>query len=78
MYKLATQRPKLDKKDVKEELYKRYKQVYTNYLEGQVLPRLRDRGGAFMLAEIGKCWSNHRDVMVKWMKKFFMCASIAY
>ena len=69
VYDMAVQRPP---HNYCEELYTRYKNVYVVYLRETVLPALRERGGAFMLAEIGQRWKNHRDVMVKWMKKFFM------
>ena len=69
VYDLAVQRPP---HNYCEEMYTRYKNVYVKYLQDTVLPALRERGGAFMLAEIGKRWTNHRDIMVKWMKKFFL------
>ena len=69
VYDMAVQRPPNNHCD---QLYERYKAVYVNYLTNQVVPQLREKGGAFMLAEIGKRWTNHRDVMVKWMKKFFL------
>jgi len=69
VYDMAVQRPP---NNHCEALYERHKQVYVDYLTQRVVPRLREAGGAFMLAEIGKRWTNHRDVMVKWNKKFFL------
>ena len=69
VYDMAVQRPP---NNFCDQLYERYKAVYVDYLRDVVMPQLRERGGAFMLAEIGKRWTNHRDVMVKWMKKFFL------
>jgi cullin 1 len=69
VYQMAVQRPP---NNHCEALYERHKQVYVDYLTNKVVPQLREAGGAFMLAEIGKRWINHRDVMVKWNKKFFL------
>ena len=107
VYNMAVQRPP---HNFCEELYTRYKDVFVQYLNHTVLPDLRAKGGQFMLAEVGKRWSNHRamrpppqlprarpgggiqhsfgrlqpplpalclalhagDIMVKWMKKFFL------
>ena len=69
VYNMAVQRPP---HNFCEELYTRYQDVFVQYLNHTVLPDLRAKGGQFMLAEVGKRWSNHRDIMVKWMRKFFL------
>ena len=60
VYDMAVQRPPNNHCD---QLYEQYKAVYVTYLTETVVPKLREAGGAFMLAEIGKRWTNHRDVM---------------
>ena len=38
----------------------------------------RAQGGELMIGEIGRRWRNHKDVMVKWMKKFFLYLDTYY
>ena len=57
VYNMAVQRPP---HNFCEELYTRYKDIFVQYLNHTVLPDLRAKGGQFMLAEVGKRWSNHR------------------
>ena len=67
VYQMAVQRPP---NNHCEALYERYKNMYVEYLTDRVVPQLREAGGAFMLAEIGKRWTNHRDVMVMILMNF--------
>ena len=75
VYNMAVQRPP---NNYCEELYQRYKQFFEDYLNGTVLPALREQGGTLMIGEIGRRWNNHKDVMVKWMKKFFLYLDTYY
>eukprot|EP00613_Pedinella_sp_CCMP2098_P057863 CAMPEP_0171851480 /NCGR_PEP_ID=MMETSP0992-20121227/21049_1 /TAXON_ID=483369 /ORGANISM="non described non described, Strain CCMP2098" /LENGTH=612 /DNA_ID=CAMNT_0012471393 /DNA_START=116 /DNA_END=1951 /DNA_ORIENTATION=- len=54
-----------------EQLYQRHGETISVYLQGTVLPSLRDRHDEFLLKELTKRWLNH-EIMNKWMQRFFM------
>ncbi|KAF5182309.1 Cullin-1 [Thalictrum thalictroides] len=56
--------------DHTEELYKRYKKVFENYICKTVLPSLEDKHEEFMLIDLIKRWENHK-LMVRWLSRFF-------
>lgn len=55
---------------IQAELYKRYTQSISEYLEKEVRPRLESLSGEILLKELHLRWENHK-VMVRWMQRFF-------
>jgi cullin 1 len=66
VYNMCTQKMS----DCSAKLYGRYKQVFEKYIEGDVLPSLRESHDAFFLKDLVYRWKNHK-LMTKWMKKIF-------
>lgn len=66
VYNMCTQKMS----DCSAKLYVRYKQVFETYIEGDVLPSLRESHDAFFLKDLVYRWKNHK-LMTKWMKKIF-------
>lgn len=53
-----------------EQLYKRYGEAMTTYVQRMVLPALKEKRGIELLREILTRWQNH-EIYVKWMDRFF-------
>lgn len=66
VYNMCTQKMS----DCSEKLYTRYKKVFEAYIQGDVLPSLRESHDAFFLKDLVYRWKNHK-LMTKWMKKIF-------
>jgi cullin 1 len=64
---MCTQKPP---HDYSETLYKKYKEVFENYIEEVVMKALKTKNGEFLLKELDVRWKNH-DIMVRWMARFF-------
>jgi cullin 1 len=66
-YDMCTQKPP---HDYSEALYKKYKEVFEEYIDSVCIPALKSRSGEFLLRELDLRWKNH-DIMVRWMSRFF-------
>ena len=64
---MCTQKPP---HDYSEALYKKYKEVFEEYIDTVAMPALKSRSGEFLLRELDLRWKNH-DIMVRWMSRFF-------
>ncbi|XP_062208429.1 cullin-1-like [Phragmites australis] len=67
IYNMCTQKPP---NDYSQQLYDRYKEALSDYINSTVLPSLRERHGEFLLRELVQRWRNHK-VMVRWLSRFF-------
>ena len=56
--------------DYSAELYARYGQAFTAYINERVNPALRGHSGEFLLSELWTRWANHK-LMVRWLARFF-------
>ena len=64
---MCTQKPP---HDYSEALYKKYKEVFEEYIETVAMPALKSKSGESLLRELDLRWKNH-DIMVRWMSRFF-------
>lgn len=53
-----------------EQLYRRYGEAMSEYVQRQVLPALKDKTDIALMRELLHRWSNHK-IYVKWMERFF-------
>ncbi|XP_049388092.1 cullin-1-like [Solanum stenotomum] len=67
IYNMCTQKPP---NDYSQQLYKKYRETYVEYINSTVLPALRERHDEVMLREFVKRWANHK-IMAKWLSRFF-------
>ena len=64
---MCTQKPP---HDYSEALYKKYKEVFEEYIETVAMPALKSKSEESLLRELDLRWKNH-DIMVRWMSRFF-------
>lgn len=67
VYNMCTQRTP---NNWSEQLYRRYGEAMSDYVQRQVLPALRDKSDIPLMKELLHRWSNHK-IYVKWMDRFF-------
>jgi len=67
VYNMCTQRTP---NNWSEQLYKRYGEAISDYVQRQVLPALKDKNDTPLMKELLHRWSNHK-IYVKWMDRFF-------
>jgi cullin 1 len=67
VYNMCTQRTP---NNWSEQLYRRYGEAFSDYVQRQVLPALRDKTDIALMKELLHRWSNHK-IYVKWMDRFF-------
>lgn len=67
VYNMCTQRTP---NNWSEQLYRRYGEAMSDYVNRQVLPALRDKTDIILMKELLHRWSNHK-IYVKWMDRFF-------
>lgn len=67
VYNMCTQRTP---NNWSEQLYRRYGEAMSDYVQRQVLPALRDKTDIPLMKELLHRWSNHK-IYVKWMDRFF-------
>jgi len=67
VYNMCTQRTP---NNWSEQLYRRYGEAMSDYVQRQVLPALRDKTDIALMKELLHRWSNHK-IYVKWMDRFF-------
>jgi len=67
VYNMCTQRTP---NNWSEQLYRRYGEAMSDYVQRQVLPSLRDKTDIPLMKELLHRWSNHK-IYVKWMDRFF-------
>eukprot|EP00397_Hematodinium_sp_SG-2012_P015955 GEMP01016261.1.p1 GENE.GEMP01016261.1~~GEMP01016261.1.p1 ORF type:complete len:754 (+),score=144.51 GEMP01016261.1:170-2431(+) len=67
VYNMCTQRTP---HNWSEQLYKRYGEAMTTYVQRMVLPALKEKRGIDLLRELLTRWQNHK-IYVKWMDRFF-------
>mmetsp|Transcript_16886 Transcript_16886/g.32946 ORF Transcript_16886/g.32946 Transcript_16886/m.32946 type:complete len:759 (+) Transcript_16886:693-2969(+) len=67
-YKMCTQR---SPDNYSQELYTRHGDRIKDYLEGVVMPVLREKRDEYLLKELVVRWKHH-ETMDKWMRRFFM------
>mmetsp|Transcript_13363 Transcript_13363/g.25225 ORF Transcript_13363/g.25225 Transcript_13363/m.25225 type:complete len:754 (-) Transcript_13363:141-2402(-) len=67
VYNMCTQRTP---NNWSEQLYRRYGEAMSDYVQRQVLPALREKTDIPLMKELLHRWSNHK-IYVKWMDRFF-------
>eukprot|EP00930_Biecheleria_cincta_P033017 TRINITY_DN2286_c0_g1_i1.p1 TRINITY_DN2286_c0_g1~~TRINITY_DN2286_c0_g1_i1.p1 ORF type:complete len:754 (+),score=186.45 TRINITY_DN2286_c0_g1_i1:48-2309(+) len=67
VYNMCTQRTP---NNWSEQLYRRYGEAMSDYVQRQVLPALKGKTGIALMKELLHRWSNHK-IYVKWMDRFF-------
>lgn len=67
VYNMCTQRTP---NNWSEQLYRRYGEAFSDYVQRQVLPALKDKTDIALMKELLHRWSNHK-IYVKWMDRFF-------
>jgi len=67
VYNMCTQRTP---NNWSEQLYRRYGEAMSDYVQRQVLPALQDKTDIALMKELLHRWSNHK-IYVKWMDRFF-------
>eukprot|EP00931_Biecheleriopsis_adriatica_P086206 TRINITY_DN60919_c0_g1_i1.p1 TRINITY_DN60919_c0_g1~~TRINITY_DN60919_c0_g1_i1.p1 ORF type:complete len:756 (+),score=201.17 TRINITY_DN60919_c0_g1_i1:113-2380(+) len=67
VYNMCTQRTP---NNWSEQLYRRYGEAMSDYVQRQVLPALKDKTEIPLMKELLHRWSNHK-IYVKWMDRFF-------
>mmetsp|Transcript_21428 Transcript_21428/g.37551 ORF Transcript_21428/g.37551 Transcript_21428/m.37551 type:complete len:754 (-) Transcript_21428:79-2340(-) len=67
VYNMCTQRTP---NNWSEQLYRRYGEAMSDYVQRQVLPALKDKTDVPLMKELLHRWSNHK-IYVKWMDRFF-------
>mmetsp|Transcript_130355 Transcript_130355/g.325183 ORF Transcript_130355/g.325183 Transcript_130355/m.325183 type:complete len:754 (+) Transcript_130355:103-2364(+) len=67
VYNMCTQRTP---NNWSEQLYRRYGEAMSEYVQRQVLPALREKTDIPLMKELLHRWSNHK-IYVKWMDRFF-------
>jgi len=67
VYNMCTQRTPNNWSD---QLYRRYGEAMSDYVQRQVLPALQDKTDIALMKELLHRWSNHK-IYVKWMDRFF-------
>mmetsp|Transcript_7768 Transcript_7768/g.13788 ORF Transcript_7768/g.13788 Transcript_7768/m.13788 type:complete len:751 (+) Transcript_7768:81-2333(+) len=67
VYNMCTQRTPNNWSD---QLYRRYGEAMSDYVQRQVLPALQDKSDIALMKELLHRWSNHK-IYVKWMDRFF-------
>ena len=56
--------------DYSSQLYERYRESFTEYIQQKVLPALHEQHGEHMLRELVRRHGNH-TIMVRWLSRFF-------
>eukprot|EP00933_Yihiella_yeosuensis_P082230 TRINITY_DN96019_c0_g1_i1.p1 TRINITY_DN96019_c0_g1~~TRINITY_DN96019_c0_g1_i1.p1 ORF type:complete len:754 (-),score=158.91 TRINITY_DN96019_c0_g1_i1:130-2391(-) len=67
VYNMCTQRTP---NNWSQQLYQRYGDAMSDYVQRQVLPALKDKTDMALMKELLQRWSNHK-IYVKWMDRFF-------
>lgn len=67
VYNMCTQRTP---NNWSEQLYRRYGEAMSDYVQRQVLPALKEKTNIALMKELLHRWSNHK-IFVKWMDRFF-------
>jgi len=67
IYNMCTQRAP---NNWSEQLYVRYGEAMTAYVQTRVLPALRGKNDHALMVEVAKRWANHK-IYVRWMERFF-------
>jgi len=67
VYNMCTQRTP---NNWSEQLYRRYGEAMSDYVQRQVLPALREKTDISLMKELSIRWENHK-IYVKWMDRFF-------
>jgi len=67
VYNMCTQRTP---NNWSEQLYRRYGEAMSDYVQRQVLPALKEKTDIPLMKELLHRWSNHK-IYVKWMDRFF-------
>jgi len=67
VYNMCTQRTP---NNWSEQLYRRYGEAMSDYVQRMVIPALRDKTDIPLMKELLHRWSNHK-IYVKWMDRFF-------
>jgi len=67
VYNMCTQRTP---NNWSEQLYRRYGEAMSDYIQRQVLPALREKSDIPLIKELLQRWNNHK-IYVKWMDRFF-------
>ncbi|CAE7286614.1 CUL1 [Symbiodinium pilosum] len=67
VYNMCTQRTP---NNWSEQLYRRYGEAMSDYVQRQVLPALKDKTDIPLMKELLHRWVNHK-IYVKWMDRFF-------
>mmetsp|Transcript_33412 Transcript_33412/g.85157 ORF Transcript_33412/g.85157 Transcript_33412/m.85157 type:complete len:754 (+) Transcript_33412:108-2369(+) len=67
VYNMCTQRTP---NNWSEQLYRRYGEAMSEYVQRQVLPALKEKSDTPLMKELLHRWSNHK-IYVKWMDRFF-------
>ncbi|KAL4633470.1 hypothetical protein ACB092_04G125400 [Castanea dentata] len=74
VYNMCNQHPRPDNS---EKVYKKYQEVFEEYIIPKVLPSIKEKHGEIMLMELVKRWVNHK-VMIRWLSRFFEYLSRSY
>ncbi|KAK9996245.1 hypothetical protein SO802_020931 [Lithocarpus litseifolius] len=74
VYNMCNQHPRPDNS---EKVYKKYQEVFEEYIIPKVLPSIKEKHGELMLMELVKRWVNHK-VMIRWLSRFFEYLSRSY
>ncbi|KAK4568020.1 hypothetical protein RGQ29_003684 [Quercus rubra] len=74
VYNMCNQHPRPDNS---EKVYKKYQEVFEEYIITKVLPSIKEKHGEIMLMEFVKRWVNHK-VMIRWLSRFFEYLSRSY
>eukprot|EP00746_Dinoflagellata_sp_MGD_P069962 gnl/MRDRNA2_/MRDRNA2_28620_c0_seq1.p1 gnl/MRDRNA2_/MRDRNA2_28620_c0~~gnl/MRDRNA2_/MRDRNA2_28620_c0_seq1.p1 ORF type:complete len:754 (+),score=149.93 gnl/MRDRNA2_/MRDRNA2_28620_c0_seq1:93-2354(+) len=67
VYNMCTQRTP---HNWSEQLYRRYGEAMSDYVQRVVLPQLKGKSGVALMQELLLRWNNHK-IYVKWMDRFF-------
>jgi len=68
VYHMCTQRAPHNYSDA---LYEKHNRATAEYLSSRVLQAVTAKRDVYLLAEVAKRWK-HQEIMIKWMKKFFL------
>ncbi|KAF3976014.1 hypothetical protein CMV_000761 [Castanea mollissima] len=74
VYNMCNQHPRPDNS---EKVYKKYQEVFEEYIIPKVLPSIKEKHGEIMLMELVKRWVNHK-IMIRWLSRFFEYLSRSY
>ncbi|GMY16843.1 cullin-1 [Fagus crenata] len=60
VYDMCRQKPP---HDYSQQLYDKYREVFEEYISSTVLPSIKEKHDEFMLRELVRRWSNHKDMV---------------